>query len=314
MSFSRIDLNLLRVFALIYQERNVSRAALRLGLTQSAVSNALARLRDTFKDELFLRTPRGVEPTALANLIAEPIGHTLAQVESLLTLNCAFDPATAQHRFAIGMSEYAEFVLGPPLLRDLRKLAPGVGITIRRADRTNAFALLENDDVMLALGMLPEPTAPFVRTFLMRERFVSICDPEHPILASAEPDLDAYLSYPHLLVSGAGGPTGAVDWALNALGRSRRLLVIASQFAVVGPMLRGSDLLCTLSERTAKPLAHAFGLALFPTPIAIDHTRLSAVFHRRNQQRPADQWLRRQIAAIARGFGESSAKTAGSDH
>jgi DNA-binding transcriptional LysR family regulator len=305
MVFSRIDLNLLRVFALIYQERNVSRAASRLGLTQSATSNALARLRETFKDDLFLRVPRGVEPTALANQIAEPINQTLAQVESLLTFNRAFDPATAQHRFAIGMSDYAEFVLAPHLLRDLRRLAPGVDLTIRHADRTNAFDLLESDAVMLALGVLPEPTAPFVRTFLMGERFVTMCDPDHPILAASEPDLDAYLSYPHLLVSNTGGPRGAVDWALDGLGRSRRLLVIASHFAVVGPMLRDSDLLCTLSERSAKPLAEAFGLKLFPTPLAIGHTRLSAVFHRRNQQRPADQWLRRHIATIARRLVEA---------
>ncbi len=106
-------------------------------------------------------------------------------------------------------------------------------------------------------------------------------------------------------MSNTGGPRGAVDWALDELGRSRRLLVIASHFAVVGPMLRDSDLLCTLFERSAAPLADAFGLKLFPTPLAIGHMQLSAVFHRRTQQRPADQWLRRHIATIARRLGES---------
>lgn len=304
MNFSRIDLNLLRVFAVIHRERNVSRAAGFLGLTQSATSNALSRLRDMFNDDLFLRTPRGVEPTALANQIAEPVNQTLAQVEALLTLNCAFDPATASHRFVLGMSDYAEFVLAPALLQDLRRLAPGVDLTVRHADRTNAFALLDEDAIMLAVGVLPEPPAPFVRTFLLRERFVAICDPGHPILVDAEPALDDYLAYPHLLVSNTGGPRGAVDWMLDSIGRSRRLLAIASHFAVVGPMLRGSDLLCTLSERAARPLAEAFGLAVFNPPIDIEHTRLSAVFHRRNQQRPADMWLRRQVAQIARRLGE----------
>jgi len=306
MALSRIDLNLLRVFALIYRERSVSRAAEQLGLTQSATSNALARLRETFADDLFLRTARGVEPTAFANQIAEPIQQTLTQIEALLSLNCAFDPATATHRFVLGMSDYAEFVLAPALLRDLRQIAPGVDLTIRHADRTNAFSLLEDDSVMLAIGVLPEPPAPFVRTFLLRERFVVLCDPSHPIMIMPDPDLDAYLSYPHLLVSNTGGPRGAVDWVLDGLGRSRRLLAIASHFAVVGPMLRGSDLLCTLSERAAVPLAEAFKLATFKPPLTIDHTRLSSVFHRRNQQRPADQWLRRHIAMIARKLGEES--------
>jgi DNA-binding transcriptional LysR family regulator len=306
MNLSMIDLNLLRVFHFIYRERSVSRAAVRLGLTQSATSNALSRLRETFADELFLRTPRGVEPTARASQIAEPIQETLAQVEALLSLNRSFDPATASTRFVLGMSDYAEFVLAPALLRDLRRLAPGVDLTIRHADRTNAFTLLEEESVMLAIGVLPEPPAPFLRTFLLRERFVALCDPAHPIAGQTEPDLDTYLSYPHLLVSNTGGPRGAVDWALDAIGRSRRLLAIASHFAVIGPMLRGSDLICTLSERAALPLAAAFGLASFSPPIAIEHTRLSSIFHRRNQQRPADQWLRQQIAIIARNLTSES--------
>lgn len=296
---NRLDLNLLRVFAALNRERSVTRAATALGLSQPATSNALARLRETFDDPLFVRSGRGIEPTEFGARLAEPVASALAQIERALLLDTRFDPATAQSHFVVGMSDYAEFVFGPPLTRRLRQIAPGVGLTIRHADRLSAFDLLEKDEIALAVGVLGQAPAALVQTMLLRETFVVLCDPRHPF-AKGRSTLDAFLAAPHLLVSNTGSREGAVDRALSAIGRSRNLAAIAAHLMAIGPMLADSDLLCTVSRRAAEPLAAAFGLAIRALPIDVPHTRLSIVFHRRNAQRPGDTWLRRQIAEIAR--------------
>ena len=134
----RLDLNLLRVFQAIDAERNVTRAAARLGITQSAASNALARLRRAFQDELFQRTPAGMAPTALARELAAPVGAALDAVRSAVELNRPFAPEDARDEFVIGASDYAEFVLAPPLVEALRTQAPGVSVVFRHADRDDA--------------------------------------------------------------------------------------------------------------------------------------------------------------------------------
>ena len=143
MDIGRLDLNLLRVFEALHAERHVTRAGARLGLTQSAVSNALKRLRLVFQDDLFQRTPRGMEPTALARELASPVATALDAVRAALDLNRPFDPARAQETFRIGVSDQAEFVLGPPLVGILGREAPGVTLVFRHADRDVALALLD---------------------------------------------------------------------------------------------------------------------------------------------------------------------------
>ena len=127
MALERLDLNLLRVFQAIDAERHVTRAAARLGVTQSAASNALARLRLEFQDDLFQRTPAGMEPTALARELAGPVRAALDAVRAAVELNRPFEPATARDEFVVGVSDYAEFVLAPPLVAALRDGHPGSG-------------------------------------------------------------------------------------------------------------------------------------------------------------------------------------------
>lgn len=300
MSLERLDLNLLRVFQAIDAERSVTRAAARLGITQSAASNALARLRATFADELFQRAPGGMEPTALARDLASPIGAALDAVREAVELNRPFDPASARDQFVIGVSDYAEFVLGPTLVATSQARAPLVSVVFRHSDREGALALLDQDRAHLALGMFPEPPTRMTRIVLMRDRFVVLMRPGHP--AAEALDLDAFVTARHLLVSPVASREGAVDRALGALDRSRTLAAVVSHHLVVAPILLRSDLLCTLAFQLAGPIAAAFGLALRPLPpgLALPAQPTSLVFHNRYAQRPAHRWLRALATETAR--------------
>lgn len=304
MDIGRLDLNLLRVFEALHAERHVTRAGARLGLTQSAVSNALKRLRLVFQDDLFQRTPRGMEPTALARELASPVATALDAVRAALDLNRPFDPARAQETFRIGVSDQAEFVLGPPLVGILGREAPGVTLVFRHADRDVALALLDEDRADLALGVFPEPPVRMTRRVLLRDEFMVVMRAGHSAATSAL-DLETYLAWPHLLVSPVASREGAVDRALTALGRKRRLAVVVSHHLVVAPMLGGSDLLSTLPRRVATPLAAAHGLCVRPLPpgLVLEPQPTSLVFHNRYVQRPAHRWLRLLLARSARRLG-----------
>ena len=294
-----LDLNLLRVFDAVARARHVTRAAERLGMSQPAVSNALARLRLALHDELFLRRPGGVEPTALALNLAGPVAEALDRLAETLSVQAPFDPATSDRVFPIALSEYAEAVLAPPLLAAMARAAPGCMVAISHADRTNAFGLLEAGAAQLAIGVLGEPTALYTRVQMLPERFRVLMRPGHP-LASEALDLDAYLSVPHLLHSPNGSREGAVDEELGKLGRTRRLGAVLAHLSAVPAVLHGTDMIMTLSARLAELLGGGHGLVCRDCPLDIRHLRLSLVFHRRFEADAGHAWLRQLLLKVAR--------------
>jgi DNA-binding transcriptional LysR family regulator len=296
---SQLDLNLLRVFDAVARERHVTRAAQRLHLSQPAVSNALARLRAALGDELFLRKPGGVEPTALAQALAGPVAEALDRLAETLSVRAPFDPATARRVFPVAFSEYAEAVLAPPVLARLAREAPGCLLAIRHADRTNAESLLERGEAVLAVAVLPEPPALYTRLRMLPEAFLTVMRADHP-LAEGVLDLERFLSVPHLLHSPNGSREGALDHALAAQGRARRLGGVVAHLSAVPDILARTEFVITLSARLARRLAAAHGLALREPPVAVRHTRLSLVFHRRFEADPGHAWLRRLLLAEAR--------------
>lgn len=296
---SQLDLNLLRVFDAVARERHVTRAAQRLNLSQPAVSNALARLRTALGDELFLRRPGGVEPTALALALAAPVAEALDRLAEVLSAQTPFDPATARRVFPVALSEYAEAVLAPSVLARMAREAPGCLLAIRHADRTNAEALLEQGDAVLAIAVLPEPSALYTRLRMLPEAFVTLMRPDHP-LASGELTMERFLSVPHLLHSANGSRDGALDVVLGAQGLSRRLGGVVAHLSAVPEVLKRTDMIITVSARLAASLAAPNGLVVREPPVAVRHTRLSLVFHRRFEADPGHAWLRRLVLAEAR--------------
>ncbi|MBY0338219.1 MAG: LysR family transcriptional regulator [Acetobacteraceae bacterium] len=295
----QLDLNLLRVFDAVARERHVTRAAQRLNLSQPAVSNALARLRAVLGDELFLRRPGGVEPTALALSLAGPVAEALDRIAETLSVRAPFDPATARRVFPVAFSEYAEAVLAPPLLERLGREAPGCLLAISHADRTNAEALLERGEAQLAVAVLPEPPALYTRLRLLPEAFLTLMRPDHP-LAAGELTAERFVSVPHLLHSPNGSRDGALDSVLAEAGHPRRLGAVVAHLSAVPAILKRTDMIITLSARLADQLCAAHGLACREPPVDVRHTRLSLVFHRRFEADAGHAWLRRLVLEVAR--------------
>ena len=297
---STLDLNLLRVFDAVARERHVTRAAQRLNLSQPAVSNALNRLRQALNDELFLRRPGGVEPTELALALAAPVAEVLDRLRETLSVHAPFDPATAERVFPIAMSEYAEFVLAPPLLAMLAREAPRCLLAIRHADRTNAQDLLERGEAQLAVAVLPEPPALYTRVRMLPEEFLTVMRADHP-LAEGELTMERFASVPHLLHSPNGSRDGALDRPMAEAGHPRRLGAVVAHLGAVPAILQRTEMIITLSARLAHALARLDGgLVVRTPPVEIHHTRLSLIFHRRFEADPGHAWLRRRIIALAR--------------
>ena len=297
-----LDLNLLRVFDAVSRERHVTRAAEKLNLSQPAVSNALARLRQTLGDELFLRRPGGVEPTALALSLAGPVAEVLDRLRQTLAVHTPFDPATTQRIFPVAFSEYAEHVLAPPLLETMAQEAPRALLAIRHADRTNVLELLEAGVTEMAVAVLPEPPALYTRVRLLPEAFLTLMRAGHP-LAEGPMTLERFTAYPHLLHAPNGSRDGALDGPLMEAGHPRRLGAVVAHLGVVPDILRRTDMVITLSSRLAQWLAEAQALVVRPCPVPIRHTRLSLVFHRRFEADAGHAWLRRSLLAVARQLG-----------
>jgi DNA-binding transcriptional LysR family regulator len=294
-----LDLNLLRVFDAVARERHVTRAAERLNLSQPAVSNALARLRHALGDELFLRRPGGVEPTALALSLAQPVADALDRITEALSSRAPFEPAQSTRVFPVAFSEYAEAVLAPTLLSRIAAEAPRCLLAIRHGDRTNWEALLTGGAALLAVGVLPEPPALYTRLRLLPEAFCTLMRPDHP-LAEGRLTTERFVSVPHVLHSPNGSRDGAVDAALSEAGHPRRLGAVVAHLSAVPEILLRTDMITTLSARLARELARSHALVVRDPPIEIRHTRLSMIFHRRFDADPGHAWLRRLILAVAR--------------
>ncbi len=285
-----IDLNLLVALDTLLREKNVTRAAARLGISQSAMSHALRRMRNLFEDPLFVSTPRGMQPTPRAQELADPIERILKGVEHVLD-QPRFDPATAQRKFRIIASDYAQFVLLPSLVRYLERHAPGIDITIRTA-RSLLFERLERGDADLAIGLFDSDMEDGYRQELFSERFVCLVRAEHPV-ARRGLTLERFLEFPHALVSPREfEDTGIVDTALAKLGKKRRVSLSVPHFLVAPYAIAGSDLLLTIPARIAHAFEKPFHLRILRPPLELPGFTMSQYWHERSRQEPAHTWLR----------------------
>lgn len=300
LSLHRIDLNLLIVFATLMEERSVTKAGERLNLSQPATSGALNRLRELFRDPLFIRTGRAFEPTARALEIMERIGPALVAVQGALAPSIPFDPATDARHFRIGCSDDAAIPLLPALAAEIRREAPACTLTVRQADYRSAPELLASGDVSLVVGYVEDDLpANAKRRRLVEGRFVVL-------RADASPEpigLDEYCARPHALVTYRGDLAGVVDEELARLGRARRVVLGLTGFALLPLVLAGTDMLATVPDMVAETLAAHGGLRIDPTPFqAPAHTVLLS-WRGATDADPAERWLRATIVEVMRGKG-----------
>ncbi len=299
MDLTGFDLNLLKAFDALYAERHVTHAGQRVGLSQSAMSGALTRLREVFGDELFVRSSSGMQPTPRADDLAGPVSAALRLLRGALRAD-AYDPATADHTVTIAMSDYAAFVLLPPLLARIAGEAPGLDVRVRGIfGRDEALGLLDDGEAILAIGFPVAASARILVHPLLREGFACIARHGHPAFAQGV-GLAAFAAAPHLLVSPEGDRMGLVDQKLAALGLRRRVVLSLPQFLVAPFVVADTDLVATLAARVARRFAAAsLGLAVHEPPVALPDWPLAMMWHRRVDDHPATAWLRGRIAEAA---------------
>jgi DNA-binding transcriptional LysR family regulator len=296
MALRSLDLNLLVALDALLQERNVTRAAARLELSQSAMSATLARLRQVFGDPLLLRTAGGMLPTSKALELAGPLRQVLGDIERLVRPPAAFDPARAELTFTIAASDYVEYAVLPQLVDFLEAAAPRARLQVRPMDFGEIGRQLESGEVdlgILGAGFAP----PNARSRpLFTERFVCVARADHPRVRERL-TLDDFCALDHILVSPSGGGfTAQADDALAAIGRRRHVRVSVPHFLLVPQILGRSDMLVVLPERLARGYGERF--RTFELPFALLPITIVAVWHERTHRDPALGWLRQAIADL----------------
>jgi DNA-binding transcriptional LysR family regulator len=294
----RLDLTLLLVFLGLLRHRKAVAVADELGLTQSAISQALRRLRDVFGDPLFLRRPHGMEPTATALALERPVTSAVEALRSALGQARAFDPTTAEGVIRIAALDSQQAGLVPALAARLRCLAPGLTLSVLPLGRTAAVDALIEGRIELFLGLLPDlpdtiRVAPlYAETYLVAGR---------PDVLPQRLDLQAYSNADHILVSPGGDLTGIVDLELQRQGLNRRVILGLPAFLPALAAAAGTGSLVTLPARIAAAFAPGFGLTTATPPLALRSFDVSAHWHRRNDGDPRLAWL----VAQAKAAGEA---------
>jgi DNA-binding transcriptional LysR family regulator len=294
----RLDMTLLLVFDGLLRERKATVVAERLGVTQSSISHALKRLRDIFGEELFLRRPNGVEPTAHALALAPTIRRILELTREALGADPGFDPATAQGTLRIGGLDYHCALLAAPLLARMRHVAPGLTVSFRAAARRDALRALAADELDLALGYFWALPEEFGQETLFEENYAVVGRAGHPALRRLT--LPRFLAAEHLLVSQDGALHGVVDRALAERGAARRVVAAVPHFLPALATVADSDLLATLPARLVRSQARRFRLASAKPPLPLRSFTVSAVWHRRQARSALREWLLARVREALR--------------
>lgn len=297
MELKDIDLNLLVVFNQLLIEKKVGKVAENLGLGQPAVSNALARLRLLFNDELFLRTSKGMQPTPLANQLAESFGYALSMIHGAINAGQSFDPSTSKRSFSIGMTDIGEIYFLAPLMRSLEKAAPQISLSTVRNTGINLKDEMEAGHVDLALGLLPQLKAGFFQQRLFLQQYVCMFRKGHP-LAKRKVSRTAFYDAEHVAIVSAGTGHSQVDEILDNTSPQRKIKLKVPHFVAVGHILQSTDLIATVPERFAERMAEPFGLLYVPHPVKLPEIAINLFWHAKYHKDPANQWLRNAIFSM----------------
>lgn len=292
----RIDLNLLVALQALLEERNVTRAAQRLGMSQPAASRALGRLRALFSDALLVDAPGGYILSARADEIRPHLQRILAGVGDMLEAN-AFDPATATGRIRLLMPDLQAAVLAPHLLARLAREAPLLDLDIA-APGANGFEMLEHGGAEAMVALIDDAPAGIQRRRLYDEELVTLMRAQHPALAR-KLTLERFLALEHIVVSVTGVGAAPVDEALARLGRTRRVKLRVPNFFAAVEIAARSDLVMTLPASLARSTATMERFVSLAPPLDLGTFTMSLAWHARQQDAPRHIWLRRAIVAAA---------------
>lgn len=297
MELRDLDLNLLLVFREIFRERQISAAAKRLRLTQSAVSNALARLRLSAGDELFVRTADGMQPTPYAERMAEPVAAALAQLEQAFRPPQAFEPDGSRRRFTLALTDVGEMYFMPRLVARCAALAPQVVIATVRLGAIDLRAEMEAGRVDLALGAFEDAPGALYQRRLFQQPYVTLFRAGHA-LDGGEITAARLASAQHLVVTAMDSPYNDINRALATAGIALDQAISVPHFAAVPYILGTTELVATVPQKLAERAAGPFQLRYAHSPLALAALQTNMFWHRRYHQDEGGRWLRGLLAEL----------------
>jgi DNA-binding transcriptional LysR family regulator len=301
----RLDLTLLLVFLNLMRDRKAVLVAERMGLTQSSISHALKRLRDTFDDPLFLRKPHGLEATAVAVRLEPEIARAVDALNGALALPRAFEPATSTGTLRIGAYDSQMAVFVPRLVSRIQADAPGLKISARPLGRREALDALETGEIDLSIGFFWDLPPSFHAQPLHEEGYLTVARKGHPVF-QGDFNLQHFAAVQHLVVSPSGDLSGIVDRSLEAVGMSRTVVCAVPQFFPALATLARTNLIATLPATLARQFANAFGLEYRDPPLEIRSFTISLVRHRRNEKNAMLNWIADILKSQGNALSEAS--------
>ena len=293
------DLNLIPVLVAIYDHHSVGAAALHLGVSQPAVSSALARLRQSYGDPLFLRVSHGMEPTARMRSLIGPLREALARVDGTFTMDRDFDPGTTKRTFTFAMSDLGEMVFMPKILRRIRELAPSASVRSVAATPTQIELGLESGAIDLAVGYFPDlREKSFLEQHLFFHHFVCLLRADHPIRATTLTRAQ-FLSLEHAVVYGAGRSYEIFERFLRAKRIQRRVVLQTPHFMSIPSIISQSDLIVTVPHAVGMFVKSAhMNIRIAQPPMRTPRIDLKQHWHRNFQRDPKSKWLRELVASL----------------
>jgi DNA-binding transcriptional LysR family regulator len=294
-----LDLNLLTVLVAVFEHGSVSRAAQRLGMSQSAVSTALSRLRRAYGDPLFNRVGHGVEPTARMRAMIEPLREALARVAVTLASEKVFNPETTEQTFTFAMTDLGEMVFMPKILRHLREAAPRAVVRAVAASAAQIERGLESGEIDVAVGYFPDlREKSFLEKHLFFHHFVCLLRANHPITASTL-SIAQFLKLEHAVVYGAGRTHEIFERFLRAKKIERRVALETPHFLSIPSIISQSDLVVTVPHAVGVFVTNVhMNIRIAQPPVRTPKIDLKLHWHRNYQRDPKNRWLRELVAGL----------------
>ncbi|WP_091911433.1 LysR family transcriptional regulator [Chitinasiproducens palmae] len=292
-----LDLNLLLVLHALLRERRVAAVARQLELSQPAVSNALARLRRSFGDPLFVRTPEGMQPTPLAERLAEPVAAALGLLRDAFDERDGFDPAHSERRFTIAMTDVGEVYFMPVLAERCSALAPRVSVATVRAGAVDLPDELAAGRIDLAIGAFDDMPQSCMQRRLFEQDHLAMFRAGHP-LGDGPVTLDAFRAARHLIVANPASPYDEIAVLLRQAGVTSDSTFAVPHFVAVPFIVSQSDLVVTVPRKLAERAAPPFGLRTVEVPLALPTLQTHVFWHRRYHRDAGNRWLRDLIGQL----------------
>jgi len=304
----KYDLNLLPVLLVMMEERNVTRAAERLGITQPALSNALNRLRETLNDPLFIRERYGMRPTPKAEQLAQVVSAALSSIDKVILGQQDFDPLHATRLFTLAPNNYVEFIMMPAIVARLRDCAPGIRLRLTPFgnDVTETGVISGNTDMVL--GRIVEPPDNLVVQHLMNEGLACVIRADHPLVGE-NLSTEQYEQLKHVNVLPPGRMRAGLYQALEKRGLRRQVAVSVTHFLAVPEMIAVTDYCATLPRLICQHLSRDQRLRIVPAPVDLGTFPVEMGWHARYRDDPAHRWFRSLVAETAHALADSQIKS-----